>query len=146
MSKWFKGNGFLSDEGKEALKNFREAMEEILASEEVEEMKVSELQTLQSNMSKMVGDAVSNVLQAREEIEADKRSNPLWKLTDEEFYASLKEKYGEKWMLVGLTKEEFARCPRPSRKQLREAWEQGAADAASIVHPQVRIDPGLRFR
>ena len=104
------------------------------------------LQTLHSNMSRMVGDAVANVVQAREEIEADKRNNPLWKLTDEEFHASLKEKYGEKWMLVGLTKEELNRCPRPSRKEIREALEMGAADAASIVYPHVHINPGLRFR
>ena len=146
MSKWFKENGFLSDDGKEALKDFQRALDEILISDEVEEMSQGELQTLQSNMAKMVGDTVSSVFRSRAEVEADKRNNPLWKLTNEEFYASLKAKYGDGWQLVGLTKEELNRCPPLSRKEIREALEKGAKEAASIVHPQVHIDPGLRFR
>lgn len=148
MNKWFRENGFLSDEGKEALKDFQSALNEVLSSFEVEDMTVSGLQTLQSNMSKMVGDAISNLLQARLEVEVDKQNNPLWKLTDEEFYASLKEKYGERWMLVGLTKEELSRCPKPSKEDVKRVMDEAREIGQAIIantYPVV-IDPNLRFK
>ncbi len=143
MSKWFKENGFLSDEGKSALAEFSEALNGVLRSPEGQDLTDSELLALQANMAKIVGDLISNTLQARSE-----ETKMLNHITDEQFESYLQEKYGDNWMLVGLTKQEQIRLSasfaRRLEKALAEAFDIRQGVIAST--PQVRIDPNLRFK
>lgn len=65
MSKYFKDNGFLSEEGEELVADFKSSLSAMLVDAD---MSQSELQTLGSNLSKLVGDAISNTIQAKSEL------------------------------------------------------------------------------
>ena len=65
MTKMFKENGFLSEEGNKVLHSFHYGLTEIMATAEVRNMSVQELQVLQANLAKLVGDAVSNAIQTK---------------------------------------------------------------------------------
>jgi hypothetical protein len=58
----FKDGGFLSEEGKKVLHSFFYGLTETMATTEVREMSVQELQVLQANLAKLVGDAVSEAI------------------------------------------------------------------------------------
>lgn len=69
MTKMFKDGGFLSEEGKEMVRPMAEGLMQVLASEEVGSMSVGELQTLQANLAKMVGDCMSAMIYFRNQRE-----------------------------------------------------------------------------
>jgi hypothetical protein len=60
MIKMFKENGFLSEEGKKVLQPLHDGLTEVMSSVEVRNLSLQELQTLQANLAKLVGDAVSD--------------------------------------------------------------------------------------
>jgi hypothetical protein len=143
FDKLYKDNGILTEEGKNLLAPVEEALRKVFASPEVREMSISQLRTLGSSLSHLVGETTSNVIQGKTEL-----TNRMEKLTDEQFEAYLKAKYGDKWMLVSLTPEEFARVRPLSRESIEKALEEGRKAAEDYYKnvPAVRIDPGLRFR
>jgi len=53
-------------------------------------------------------------------------------MTDDQFYDFLKEKYGEQWMLVSLTQEEFDRLPRLSAEEIEDLLKQGHKDRLEL--------------
>lgn len=109
-SNWFKGNGFLSEEGQSAFLEIRTQLENLLDSDEVRDMSVQELHILGSCLAKLTGDAISSKIVRRQKISQD-----FDKMTDKEFYAHLTDKYGEEvWQFSVLSPEELARCPAPS--------------------------------
>lgn len=59
MSKMFKENCFLSDEGKKVVQPLHDALQEVFSSIEVRNMSVTELQILGCNLAKALGDTVS---------------------------------------------------------------------------------------
>lgn len=65
MSKMFKDNGFLSEEGNKVLHSFHYGLDEIMSSTEVRNMSVQELRVLQANLATLVGNAVSNAIQTK---------------------------------------------------------------------------------
>jgi hypothetical protein len=69
MTKVFKDNGFLSEEGKKVLQPLHDGLTEVMTSVEVRNMSVQELQTLQANLAKLVGDAVSGAIFVRNQSE-----------------------------------------------------------------------------
>jgi hypothetical protein len=142
MTNWFKGNGFLSEEGQKVVQEFKNALSNVLASKEVEDMNHGDVLTLQANMAKMVGDHFSNFLLAREDAK-----KAFSHLTDKQFYAYLQEKYGDKWQLVALTKEELARCPTPTQEEIQAAFDQGQANAeAARKNHIVMPSSNMRFK
>lgn len=143
MSKLFKENGFLSEEGQKAFAPVVSALETLMTSPEVRKMSENEMRLLGSNLASLAGNTVSNAIQARNNI-----INSLSKMSNEQFYAFLKAKYGDQWMMVSLTPEEFNRLPRLSNDEIKEAMERGLRerDAAIAATPMPYIDPGLRFR
>lgn len=144
MSKYFKDNGFLSEDGKKLVQPVHDSLMEVLTSKEVRhEMSEAEIMTLGSNLAKAVGDHISELLFAKRQ-----PSNQYTDMSDEQFEAHLKAKYGDKWMLVALTKEEFARLPKPSDEEIKEAWQKGIQDREAYLKnaPSLHIDPGLRFK
>jgi hypothetical protein len=138
---WFKDNGFLNDEGKEALASFQKALDKVMTLAEAQDMSMAEFQTLQGNMAKMVGDQFTNFFQAKREI-AKKFSD----MTDAQFESYLKEKYGDRWMLVSLTKEEFARVPPIPQEVLDKTAEEVRNLREAFCFGGVRIDRNLRFK
>lgn len=101
---WFTETGFLSEEGKRVVMNFRSALEDIMSSDEVREMSFAEMQVLSSNLHKMVGDEVTNRVSNRLRFEKQ-----LAEMTDEQFEAYLKAKHGSIWEYITLLPEELQR-------------------------------------
>lgn len=62
MSKMFKENGFLSDEGKAVLQPLHDALMEVMASPDIRGMSAQELLTLQGNLAKLIGDVLSGAI------------------------------------------------------------------------------------
>ena len=48
----------------------------------------------------------------------------------------LKEKYGDKWMLVPLTDEELAQIDPPSKEEIRKAFSQMKRIVHLPIHPK----------
>lgn len=69
MTTMFKENGFLSEEGKKVLQPLHDGLTEVMTSVEVHNMSVQELQVLQANLAKLVGDAVSGAIFVRSKSE-----------------------------------------------------------------------------
>ena len=65
MTNMFKENGFLSEEGKKVLQPLHDGLMEVMRSVEVSSMSVQELQVLQANLAKLIGDAVSGAIYVR---------------------------------------------------------------------------------
>lgn len=143
MNKYFKDNAQLTDEGKQVLKPLSEALEQIFGTQTVKDMSVQEIETLASNMAKMVADFVFDKKIVKNEIV--KKFNEM---TDEQFEAYLKAKYGPQYMLVGLTKEELDRVPPLSKEDLKKAMEEGRQAYKAVYESRsgVRLDPSLRFK
>ena len=69
MSKMFKDNGFISEEGARVLHSFYYGLGEIMATTEVRNMSVQELQVLQANLASLVGDTISKAIQVKNQSE-----------------------------------------------------------------------------
>lgn len=146
MNKLFAENGLLSADGKMVAQPLASGLESVFSNPQVKSMSEAEIRALGSNLSKMVGDFISERLQAKRDI-----ANKFNEMNDAQFEAYLKVKYGDRWMLVTVTQDEMDRVrtmAAMSDERIREALEQGRKDreAAMQANPCVRIDPGLRFR
>jgi hypothetical protein len=69
MNKMFKDNGFLSEEGDKVLHSFHYGLVEAMATTEVRNMSVQELQVLQANLASLVGNTISKAIQAKNQSE-----------------------------------------------------------------------------
>lgn len=69
MSKMFKENGFLSEEGNKVLHSFHYGINETMSCKEVQAMSVQELQTLQANLASLLSNAFSNAIRDRNKTE-----------------------------------------------------------------------------
>lgn len=146
MSKYFTGNGFLSEEGKRLVEDFNFGLAATFIQDAVKEMSEAELRTLGAALSNIIGNQVSNLIAAKNNL-----AKKLDDMSDEQFVAFMKAKYGKNWMLISITDEEFNRVKRMdsvSDEQIREAFAQGleAREAYLKSVPSVNIDPGLRFK
>lgn len=103
-NKWFKGNGFLSEDGERNLLDFRDALANIISTDDVRNMSVAEVHTLQANLAKQVGDAVSKHLSRRIQ-----EAKALDEMSDKEVDAYLVDKYGQIWPQLTLSPEERIR-------------------------------------
>lgn len=101
---WFKGNGFLSEEGNRALIDFRYGLDSVMEKDEVRNMTVGEVRTLQANMAKFVGEAFSKHLSRRLQ-----EASALEAMSDKEVVAYLEDKYGAIWRELTLSPEELVR-------------------------------------
>lgn len=119
--KWFKESGFFSEEGDHAMMHFKDGLNSIMFKDEMKEMTISQLQTLKSNMLKMVSDAITDQITKRRAF-----ASRLSEMSDEDFYKYLDDKHGDFWQVVnnGLTREEEDRI---SPAKIKELLEKGAA-------------------
>ena len=143
FEKFYKENGFLSEEGKKLLAPVAEALSKVFTSVEVREMSESQLRILGSSLSHLVGETTSNFIQSKAEV-----TRRFESMSEEQFEAYLKAKYGDKWMFVSLTPEEFARVRPISKEEMDKALEEGRTAAEEYYKnvPAVRVDSGLRFK
>jgi hypothetical protein len=113
--KWFKENGFFSEDGDHAMMHFRDGLNDLMFKDEIHEMSVAQLQTLKSNLYKMVGDAISEALASKRALAAKFAA-----MSDKEFYAYLDDKHGDFWPIVngGLSREEEDRLPTSKLREL----------------------------
>lgn len=142
MNKYFTENGFLSEDGKKLVEEFNSGLVATLNQAGAKNMSEAEIRTLGCNLGKILGDTISNLLQTKSD-----SKNSFSVMTDEQFEAHLKNKYGARWMLVSVTKEEFDRVKimvTMSDEKMKEAWEE--AREAALSHVSQVIDSGLRFR
>lgn len=103
--KWFKGNGFLSEEGNRALLDFRYGLDSLMEKDELRTMSVGEIHVLQANLAKLVGDAISNHISRRM-----REAAALSAMSDKEFEKLLEDKYGAIWPELTLSPEEVIRA------------------------------------
>jgi hypothetical protein len=115
---WLVDGGSLSEEGKRITADFQTALNDILSKTEVREMTFSEVQTLGANLHKMVGDAISDRITGRIQF-----ANSLEQMTDAQFEAYLKVKYGSVWSRVTLTPEELARIRPLTEAHIKRAMQ-----------------------
>jgi hypothetical protein len=113
MSKYFTGNGLLTDKGKHLLLWFNQQLDDLMESDAVHFMSEAELRTLGATLTKAVGEGVSKHI-------ADKLQQAafLQAMTDEEFMAYMQQRYTNNWKLVSLEPEEYVRFPRAILERL----------------------------
>lgn len=144
MDKLYKENGLLSEYGQVVTSPVKIAIYKLLnQQEDVKTMSENELRTLGGALQKIVGDLISDRVQFKKEV-----ARKMAELSDAQFESLLKEKYGERWMLVSLTDEEFDRLPRLSKEDMQKAIDEGikARNEAIDATPAVYLNPGLRFK
>lgn len=120
--------GFLTPKGKElANQKVFQGAKELLDMMETE----IELRIMAGTLSKHIGDLVANKL-----AEQNQKRSELDAMSDQEFEASMKAKYGENWMLKSITPEELRRCPVISKEKLQAAFQEGLEARKSVMMAQ----------
>lgn len=119
MRKLFQGNGLLTEEGRNVFQTVQSALDGVV-SDVCRNMSESEMLTVQAALAKMVGDTMSNAMQAKRDLK-----NKFAEMSNEQFEAFLEAKYGKKWRFISLTKEELDRVPRLTQEEVRESLSKG---------------------
>ena len=104
--KFFNDNGFLSEDGKRMLLEFNTAIDNLLATDEVDDMSETEIRAMGSVLAKTIGDAIANRISRKLQ-----EKNKFESMSDDDFEVYLKNKYGDNWAFMTLTPEEFERVP-----------------------------------
>lgn len=105
MNKMYKENGLLSEHGQCVTSPVKMAVYKLLwQDEEIKQMDESQLRVLGGVLQKIVADQISERIQHKNEV-----AKSLAVMEDAEFERLLKKKYGDRWMLVSLEKEELER-------------------------------------
>lgn len=94
----------MSEEGDRNLIDFDTALANIVSNDAVRNMPTAEVHTLQANLAKRVGDAISKHLSRRLQ-----EANALEKMSDKEIDEYLTDKYGKIWPQLTLSPEERVR-------------------------------------
>jgi hypothetical protein len=110
----------MNSENEEILLPVTQSIEKLSSSLAVKEMTIAQLRDLGNSLHDMIENIIFEKVKARTEI-ALKFQN----MTNEQFEAYLKAKYGDKWMFTSLTPDEFARVPNLSQEDLEKALEEG---------------------
>jgi len=105
MNKMYKENGLLSEHGQVVTSPVKLAVYKLLnQDEEIKQMDESQLRVLGGVLQKIVADQISERIQFKNEV-----AKKMSEMEDAEFERLLKKKYGDRWMLVSLEKEELDR-------------------------------------
>lgn len=135
MRKLFQGNGFLTEEGKNTFQTLQSVLDGLVATV-CRDMSESEMLTVQAALAKMVGDTMSNAMQAKRDLK-----NKFAAMSDEQFEGYLKAKYGDKWRFVSLTTEELDRVPRLTREEIEESLSKGIKAAIEFYNGSPIVRP-----
>lgn len=121
MNNYFKKNGFLTEEGENLLLHFKGAIDILFDTDECQDLTVSELRILQSNMLSMVNDRFSRRFAHKQQV-----TNKLNEMTDEKFEEYLSERYGAVWDLLGVeqfSEEEIQRVTPQLKAKIEKAMK-----------------------
>lgn len=117
MNKLYKENGLLSSHGENVTYGLSQALSKLLSDPHISEMSEHELRTFGGALQKIVGDAISNKIQAKKDL-----SSRFAAMSDEQFEGFLKVKYGPRWILVSMTPEELDRAMLLKSKCTGHLW------------------------
>ena len=134
MNKFFDEKGNLTEWARRVMLDLTYGLEQLMASDDVCNMTESELRNLGSHLAAMMGNAVSNKISRKLQ-----KQTVFDAMSDDEFYAYLKEKYGNLWQVLTLTEEELRRVKPISHEKIEELLKKGAE---KIGHPPCN---GVRF-
>ena len=137
MSKLYKENGLLSEHGVVVTHPVKMALYKVLNQhEDIKCLSENELRTLGGALQKIVGDAISERIHFKSEV-----NKKLAAMSDEQFTGYLKAKYGSRWMLQSLTTEEFARVPPASIEKCSGSWWNDEYGNESFQHDDFTYCP-----
>lgn len=102
----FDEHGYPTKIGKHAIIPFTVTMEKIFSSEYVKDMTVDETKNLIKNLYSIMEKMLSKRIEGKEKLIAQFAG-----MSDEQFMAYLKVKYGKDYMLTSLPIEEYNRLP-----------------------------------
>lgn len=140
--KLFQENCIPTAEGTKFLEDFDRALKTIFNSDEVKSMNNSQRRIIGSLLANMVGSATTDSVVKHDQMVAE-----LEAVSDEDFESFLKEKYGESWLFVTLTPEEFERAKRVRHKEIAKIMEGVRERLAKAPPPYMpRIIPRRPFR
>lgn len=143
MKKYLKENGFLSDEGKKLVEMFEKGLSAALNHQDLEHVNSAEIQTLGSNLMKMVADAVSQRVQVARKWE----NNPFYNMSDEKFKEYLSIKYNSPFK--SLTPDEYERygpIARTEVDQIVKEIEETRNNAPPRYMPYRPSKRGLNYK
>src|SRR5271163_1601740 len=112
MGKFFTDNGTPIAEGQKLLDTVKSATQDLMESDVIYRMDQAELLTLGGHLAKIVGEAISRKITYKLRL-----THRYQSMTDDEFRAHLKDKYGECWPIVSLEMEELQRMPQEDLEQ-----------------------------
>lgn len=115
MTKFFKETGFLNSNGELLINDFKKSLQELLSTDEINNLSIDELRTLSSNLSKIIKDNVSDLLFKKEWT-----INNLNSMSYEDFTTFLKTKYGSDYGTIILTKDENDICAKFARQNFKD--------------------------
>lgn len=134
MNNYFNKNGTLTPEGKRLILHYTGAIDILFNTEECADLSMDELKVLQTNMLAYLNDKFARRLAHKQAI-IDK----LNQMSDQEFEAYLKEKYGSVWPLLTLSHEEYARVPVLSQEKIEQLLKEGAQRAAKVPRSGLKL-------
>lgn|SRR5574337_334783 len=103
MNKLYKDNGLLSEHGEVVTSPVKMAVYKLLNIDaEIKQLDEYELRVLGGALQKIVGDLITERIQFKKEVAT--RVDEMRKRNVQDY---LKEKYGDRWMLVSLTPEDL---------------------------------------
>ncbi len=133
----YKDNGILSEHGVVVTHPVKMALYKLLNQhEEIKGLSENELRTLGGSLQKIVGDAISERILFKNEVQ-----KKLDAFNDEQFTAYLKAKYGSRWMLQSLSEEELARLPPASTEKCSGSWWNDEYGNESFKHDEYTYCP-----
>lgn len=117
MNKYINGNGFLTEDGKRIMAPVQQALNTAL--KELGANDEASLRNAGAVLAKLVGDTISNTIQNKKDTEA-----MLNAMSDEQFEAFMKAKYGERWLFQTATPEELKRSTAMMQPRLQAALSE----------------------
>ncbi len=137
MSKLYKENGLLSDHGVHVTHPVKMALYKLLNQhEDIKVLSELELRDLGGALQKIVGDAISERVNFKNEVQ-----KKLDAMNDERFTGYLKAKYGSRWMLQSLSTEELERLPPASTDKCSGSWWNDEYGNESFQHNEFSYCP-----
>lgn len=106
------------------VEQFTILIEKILKHPDIIQMSFDDLELYAEKLLKILFSKVRSKMSEKQDLAV-----MLDKMTNEEFYQYMQDKYGPKWILVTILPEELDRCPVISEEEIEELLRQGAEDA-----------------
>ena len=115
MGNFFTETGTPTAEGQKILGTVKLAIQDLVESDAVYRLNQAELLTLGGHLAKIAGEAISNKIAYKLRL-----THKYQSMTDDEFRAYLKDKYGNCWPIVSIEVEELQRMPQEDLEKVAQ--------------------------